>query len=340
MRIISFIRSPQLWATVATFFAFLSVQSCISMAQTVTWSAPASGFIFDAVDGVIRPISGFVGSAVAGPAIMSGIQWAAVAPDQNSALVYRDSALLWVPNLNQPSQSQTLSSIPEAKQALWAVDSSRAVVLARDEVVWLDFANSIPSIQGTWRLTLHSTEALHGRPSIAIWSLLATDKPAGTVLLTSGTGAGSQTWIASTTVPPIAIPFPGLAAAAAFAAASPAVFIADAASNQIVRVDDPTGIATITPIMTSPAYFGDPAGIVLSPDDTHVFGIDRAALVIREFDAVTGALLNTLEADAATRYLRLFTPGLFVLDPAATGEPFLFLGTSEPAQVTFMPRPQ
>ncbi|MGD1073251.1 MAG: hypothetical protein ABSB15_24320 [Bryobacteraceae bacterium] len=310
------------------------------MAQTVTWSAPASGFIFDAVGGVIRPISGFVGSAVAGSPVMSGIQWAAVAPNQNSALVCRDSTLLWIPNLSLPGQSQTLGSVTDAKQALWAVDSSRAVVLTNDEVVWLAFSNSVPSVEGTWRLTLRSTGVSRGRPSNAIWSLLAADRPAGTVLLTSRTGSGSQAWIASTTIPPIAIPFPGLAVAAAFAATSPAVFIADAASNQIVRVDDPTRLATITPIVTSPAYFGDPAGIVLSPDDTHVFGIDREALVIREFDATTGALLKTLEADAVTRYLRLFTTGLFVLDPAASGQPFLFLGTTEPAQVTFVPRPQ
>jgi hypothetical protein len=146
--------------------------------------------------------------------------------------------------------------------------------------------------------------------------------------------------IASSTIPPVVIPFPGRAVASAFASTSSAVFIADAASGRIVRIDDPAGLATITPIMTSSAYFGDPAGIVLSADDNHIFSVDRAALVIREFDATTGAMISALEPDAASQYVRLFTPGRFVLDPGASGQPFLFLDTTQPAQVTFVPKPQ
>ncbi len=158
MTYISFSRCCRLRIVTAGLFACMSTQTGILMAQSSaqssTWSAPASGFVFDAAAAAIRPVSGFVGSATSGPAIMSGVQWAAVAPNQKAALVSRDSVLLFVPNLNVPDQSQTVGSITDARQALWAADSSRAVILSGDEIIWLNCSNSVTAIGGRWRVWL------------------------------------------------------------------------------------------------------------------------------------------------------------------------------------------
>jgi hypothetical protein len=340
MKRISFHRPAWLRVAAAGLFAALSAPTCLMVAQSVTWSAPASGFVFDAEAGAIRPISGFVGSAVAGPPVLSGIQWAAVAPNQISALVSRNSTLLWIPSLYSPAQSQSLGSIAGAEQALWATDSSRAVILTEDELIWLTPSNlsvGISSLSVGGTVTSKPGSRASRPRRLSFWSLLAADSAADRVLL-AGTTAGSEAWIASSTTPPVSIPFSGRPVAAAFMSTGTSVFIADSTENRVVRVDNPAGPASIAMVMTSPQYFGDPAGILLSPDDTHLFIADRKALVIREFDATTGALLNALETDAATQHLTLFTPGLFVLDPAEASLPFLFLNTTSPPQVTFVPK--
>ncbi len=168
--------------------------------------------------------------------------------------------------------------------------------------------------------------------------ILAADNAANGLLLTSRNLAAPQLWFVSKTLSPTTLSFDGPADAASFNSAGDSLFIADATNHRIVQIHDPAGSATLSPVLSSPDLLANPAGIALSPDDTHLFVSDRLARVIREFDSSTGALIQSLDADAPSSFLTLFTPGRFLLDPGQPGQPFLFLDTADPARLTFVPR--
>ncbi len=101
-------RSAGLRLASSAIIVCLSLQSAAMLAQSVTWSAPAGGFVFDRLTGSIRPVTGFVGAAVLGPAVFTGIEWAAIAPNQKSALLSRTTGLLWIPDLTAPDRVQSV----------------------------------------------------------------------------------------------------------------------------------------------------------------------------------------------------------------------------------------
>ena len=53
MRLIPFRQPARQRLAIVALFACLSRTDCLTMAQSVTWNAPASGFVFDAQAGAI-----------------------------------------------------------------------------------------------------------------------------------------------------------------------------------------------------------------------------------------------------------------------------------------------
>src|SRR5882724_2564556 len=82
-------------------FAILSVILSIGFlpAQTPV-SGPMEGFTFDFPTGSLRGIIGFLGSASLGPAVLSKLDYASVAPHKNYAIAFQDGRCLVVSDLN------------------------------------------------------------------------------------------------------------------------------------------------------------------------------------------------------------------------------------------------
>ena len=314
-----------------------------AMAQTPAWNVPASGYVYDPLNRDIRPIAGFLGSAVLGSSVVGGIDWASVAPNQNSALLQQGAAMVWISSLAAPDQTQSLDGMPVTQQILWASDSSRAVMLAdRSRLVWLNGLNSPTAAAPTWHVDTLS--ALYGRGEGTTWSLLAADAASDKVLLTSRSGSQRQLWMASAGKSPVLIPFSGQPAAAVFAAGGSTFFIADTAASQIVQFSG-LGSAPLdstmssAPLLTSALYVNDPAGLALSTDGSRLFIADHATSIIRVFDSTSGTLISELTSDAAPQALTAFAPGIFLLNSGNLPPgPFLFLNTSSPSSVLFVPR--
>lgn len=305
----------------------------MAAAQTTSWAAPSGGFVFDSSARAIRPITGFVGSGVFGTAILSGIDWAAIAPNQKSALVSQNSALVWIPDLNTPAQSQSLGWIPDATRAIWSADSTRAVVVTRTSVLWLAVSNQSVSLEAQWHLSGVRTE----------WGLMAADSAAKSVLLVAQTRPGrtsfrTSLWFAAEATSPVPVAFAGHASAAVFANNSSSIFIADAVTDQIFRVDQPQTQSTAQAVLNSSSYVSDASGLILSSDDSRIFITDRATSQIGQFDASTGGLITSIATDAGVGSAMLFAPGLFLLDPAQSNQPFMFFNLTNPTQVIFLPR--
>jgi DNA-binding beta-propeller fold protein YncE len=321
----------------------LALHVAPASAQAQTWTAPTSGYIYDAATRSIRPVTGFVGSSILGPSIVDGIDWAALAPNQKSALVQRGGSLVWIADLATPDRSQTLDQLPLARLAFWASDSTRVVLLTEDsQLIWLTSLDSSPTSEAAWRLDTLVPAAPSGDP--ASWSLLAADSSADRVLLAVSAADGPQPWIASRAAPPAALPLSLHPVAAVFAPGTPSAFVADASSHQVFQLQGLDRAPSATSILSSDIYVNDPAGIVLSTDGGRFFLADRSTATLRVFDSTSGALLDELLADAPPQSLTAVSSGRFLLEPADTGSsapsppPLLFLITADPARVLFVPR--
>lgn len=307
-----------------------------TQAQTASWIAPTEGYVYDAASQSIRPVDGFIGSAVLGPAIVGGLDWASVAPNRKSALVRRAGVLLWIPDLSAPRQSQEISQVPLAEQALWASDSSRVVIADGHDVYWFSNFGAKPSLDAKWALGLPGARRIN--TGSLPWSLLAADASANRVLLARRVGATGQLRVASMAAAPLSIPFSGTPVAAAFLPGGTRAFVADGSNHQIVQFQSLDGI----PVSGVFLAFEHPVAMATSGDGSRLFVADSAASVVRIFDSATGALISELAADEVPASLTVFGADRFILNPTAirapASQPLLLLDTSVTPKVLFIPR--
>lgn len=324
--------------------------------QTESWTAPASGYVYDSRTQSIRTVSGYVGAAVLGNSVADGMTWASIAPNQNYALGRRGGSTLWIPDLATAGQSQVLDQFSSIHSIFWASDSSRAVILSRDQqLIWLNGFGASPAVEVTARLdvpargvTSVDQEGIESSKSEAAagtntWRLLAADTQADKVLLSSGSTGVRQLWLASRSIAPRRIELPGPLsadpAAAVFTSNGLTAFVADASAHRILRIGTLDGVPAVTPVPASEAYVDSPAGLLLSTDDSRLFVPSRNAHTIRILDAGKGDLISELPLDASPISVTSFSAGRFLLNSAgSTSDPFLFLDTAEPARVSFVPR--
>jgi hypothetical protein len=306
-----------------------------ALAQTPVWKAPSSGYLYDSVTQSIRPIVGFAGSAYAGQSVVSGIDWASLAPNQQTALLVSGGALIAIADLRSPNQVGNIGQAYTPRQALWSSDSSRAVFLtAGGQLVWLTDIASAPLVEASWDLA----RGRQTRDPLARWTLLAADSAADRVLLASRGGRKGQLWWASKTVSPVSIDLAGDPVAAVFASGS-AAFVADAAGHSILEIQNLDGGPTVAPLLSSGENLGDPIGMALSADGKRLFVADGASQTIRSFDAGTGALLGELPFGSNAVSMTCVSPGRFLLNPPdGTAQPLFFLDTGQPPRVFFIPR--
>lgn len=342
----SFFRFHSLWLGLAGV-ALAQTVAAQTAAPTGTWSLPADGYLYDQLNRSIRPVAGFTGSAVLGPPTLSQVDWVSIAPNQKSAIVQQGRSLVWIADLTSPNQTQPLDRLPVARMAFWAADSSRVVILTADsQLIWLTHFDSSPGLQASWQLTDFAPAGVRGH-----WNLLAADSAADEVLLSEPTAAGPALWTASSLIAPASIALPVQPSAAVFAASSstagmPIAYVADAAAQQIVRIQGLDGTPSMTPLVSSGVYVSDPAGLALSSSGGQLFLVNHSSATVYEFDSSSGALLLQMQAEESPRSLQAVSPTRFLFEPAEansadpSSRPVLLLDTSQPARVLFIPRGQ
>ncbi len=100
------------------------------MANRLGFLDRSRAFTFDPPTRTIRPVIGTLGSASFGPALMSQVDSAFVAPKQNYAIAIRRAQVLFVSGLGSPHVSvgeiPGISSVPDA--VVWSDDATVAVL--------------------------------------------------------------------------------------------------------------------------------------------------------------------------------------------------------------------
>jgi len=102
----SFFRSYS--ARIVTLALCAGVASAQTGAQSGNWTAPSGGYFYDSTNRSIRSLTGIIGSAVQGPSVATGIDWASVAPNQTSALAQQNGSQIWIPDLSAAGTFQVL----------------------------------------------------------------------------------------------------------------------------------------------------------------------------------------------------------------------------------------
>src|SRR5713226_1167739 len=164
-------------------------------AQSPSWNLPGSGYVYDSVARTVRPVVGFPGSSYAGRAALTGVAWASVAPGGRSALVVQEGRLWWVPDLSNANFPPVgIDGIDSSVDCRWSADASKTAMLSPETatVTWLSGS------QVTNRRQLPALED-------AIWTLLAADSKADSVLLASNAAGVWTLWLASPNTPAISL---------------------------------------------------------------------------------------------------------------------------------------
>src|SRR5579863_3088155 len=114
--------------------------------QQAGFSGPVEGFTFDVPTASLRAVIGSPGAASFGPALLSGLELASVAPQRNYAVAFQSGNCVLVTALESGTVSSTpLASITRRPDAIaWSADGSVAVLYSRAGG-WLQTLSLLPA---------------------------------------------------------------------------------------------------------------------------------------------------------------------------------------------------
>lgn len=112
---------------------FVAVLLCSALLPGQQIHGPVETFTFDAPTASLRPVLGTLGSASLGPALLSGLDYASVAPRHNHAIAFRGGRGVVVSGLGSAQMSITdlPDSIPAPDSVAWSRDGSLAILYSR-----------------------------------------------------------------------------------------------------------------------------------------------------------------------------------------------------------------
>jgi hypothetical protein len=314
-------------------------------------SGPVLGFVFDPPTGSIRQINGIPGAAYLGAPVLSGLNFAAVAPNGLSAvLITADQELGVVRDLSASTVIAHVSpSVPAPSVFAWAPDSS-AFAMAPVGGASVVVIRSMATVPVGETISMATTGGLPAALAISsspnrVVAGIRKGKPDGLYLLPQGT----EPVLLLPLSDPVALVFsPDGASVYAAAGGAPA---------QIVRVDNLSSPAPAASVVLSiePGQDGTPGRSVrgkLSTGRVSALALGEAGTVIYIFgtspNAVSGYSLENqgektfdspLES-AAWNVSAVSRSTLLLLNPARDGgEPLVFLDLGAAPKVFFVPAP-
>jgi len=221
-----------------SYILLMLAGSAFSLSGQQTFSGPASGYVFDSVEGSIRPVLGIPGAAYLGsqPGLPSGQLWnlVSVAPNGKRALAVSGLSVNLIPDLSQPGSFNSIAQVPgPISRIVWSGDSTAAAI-------WSVTAGQLQRITA-----LDSTPLVHDPIDLSAllgtlsgWNLspdgryVALSSPAsGTASVYLSDSDGAPLPIASLTSP----------GAVAFSADGASLFVFNGPKRQILIFDLPSG---------------------------------------------------------------------------------------------------
>uniref|UniRef100_Q01XJ1 Uncharacterized protein n=1 Tax=Solibacter usitatus (strain Ellin6076) TaxID=234267 RepID=Q01XJ1_SOLUE len=297
-------------------------------AQTPSWTLPASGYVYDSISRTIRPVVGFLGSSYAGPPVQAGLAWASVAPGGHAALIVQQDRLWWLQDLSSSNLPPVgIDGVDStALDCRWSADASTSTVLSSGSatLTWLSGS------QVTNRLDLSTVQA-------GVWTMLAADSKANSVLLASNADGVWTLWLLSPNGQPSNLGTAQHPVSAAFAQRSSAVYIAEADVPRVSRIQWADGSPARSVLGTDDGI-QSLAGLALSGDDQTLFAADPLAKVMRTYDLSSGTPAPVLPLTENPGALLPAGSSQFLVNSRERPDaPLLLLDVSGAPKVWFVP---
>ena len=289
-------------------------------AQDLRFAGPVSGFVYDAPARSIRVIQGIPGSSYLGTRVLQNLDFASIAPNGSSALVWSGGVAAFVPRLDNGAVAHEIGAAVVPDRIAWSADS-RAAVLYRSAEPRLERWRNLDEAP-----VIDTPDALRDQGAV---TFIAVDSSASRIVL--GAPNGFVLW--SEGQPAQALPFAG-ATGAVFAADGKTLFLAG--PDRIAALENLDSGVYLEPgaHLSSRRHFPaakisrpsspndtplDAAGLVVDRAGAHVYVADRSSRSVLVYDIAGAEVTDAISLDVApSTMLPLLRPGTFLLN-ARTG---------------------
>jgi hypothetical protein len=286
----------------------------VASGQTAGVSGPVEGFTFDLPTASLRAVMGYPGAASFGPPILSGLEFASVAPQRNYAVAFQNGNFAVLSNLDSGKAASLavvgVTRVPEAVS--WSADGTFAVLWSAG-ANWLQTLSGLPSNPAPGAYI--DVSALGG--SLTSVALDTTGKRIAIGVLESQAGVylmtGSQGF-----APVISLTHP---VAVSFSSDATELFAIDAAAKQLAIVN----LSNLSFQMTALDGLADPFAVQGSAAKIYV--ASRSDRLLREFDA-TGTAMGDLPLSFSPRGIEPFGANSLLLASRSMASDPLWLVTN------------
>jgi hypothetical protein len=298
-------------------------------AQHAPFEGPIEGATFDGPTRSFRTITGSLGSAFLGPAVLADFDRGSVAPHKNFGVAFRDGRCLLVSELDsqQPSTNMLPSCFNVPEDVAWSSDGFTAVLYSRTEG-WIQVLTGFPN-------AVTPANVFNVSPGSSL-SAVATDFDGGRIVVgITGDTPGVYEFTKDQLLLPIL--FLMKPAALAFSGDGGTLFAADAASSQVFELNmtdlssQSWPIDGITdPVAVEPARDAEMRRVVYIAG-----GIDRALLV---YDASDHTQIASVALDVVpTMIVPLGHHGFLLRSRLTDNDPIWSFTVDSPPAVYFVP---
>jgi hypothetical protein len=306
-------------------FALLTATAA---AQTVAVQGPVAGTVFTSQ--TVRPLLGAPGAAITGPALMTGVLWASIAPGGNWGLMSQRgrSARVYALSGAAPSQVATEGLIDGIDQVAWSRNGSYALAYSSKsaQMQRLRFSGSAASADAPVSLS-----SFGGVTTLAI-------DPSGRQMAFGASGTGL--YLVQVGQSPVLLTAMAQPAAAAFDGTGAVLYAINLETRRIVEFISGSGPIDFAPLPESGAgaEAPNPIGLAVSGDSRYLLFADAASRSICVYDRTSQDLVNTIPLDfTPSRLEALSATPAFLLNGDRSKEWLMILDAATSPRVYFVP---
>jgi hypothetical protein len=269
-------------------------------AQDLRFAGPVSGFVYDAPGRSIRAIQGIPGSSYLGGAVVENIDFASIAPNGRSALIWSGGEASFVARLDESAAPRAIGASDMPDQIAWSPDSRAAVLYRATESRlerWRNLADT-PAID--------SPDGLQVQGRISFVTIAASGSK-----VAWGSETGLVLWMEGTDAQ--AFRDAGLTPGAIFSADGNLLFAA--APDRLVAIHSVEGGVYADPFVASSGVVLDAAGLAIDSADKLLYVADRATCSVLVYDTAAGNVTDRIPLDIApSTMMPLLRPQTFLLN--------------------------
>ena len=274
---------------------------------------PVSGVLVDDATASIRPLLGDTGSAHAGDASVSDVQFALAAPDGRTALVLRDDRISVVRRVQtqMPVWRDLTDEHVGVDRAVWSQDSNALAIYdaAQATIFFWKNVQSDPAPAGRFDMSqFPNAPASMALDPEARFVFATFREREGASLVVIPVGGSAQTLLT-------------LSKPGAMFLADGTLYIADRGRAEVYALSNWTTGFTLRTIVTAGNGIIDPAGIALSPDGKQLYVADAGRKQVMAFELGSSEQKAAVQLDFPPTRMDLIAGGsLFLLDKGNPGE--------------------